>query len=583
MSPREQLEEPLLASRDDDIGEADETGEDTSPTSDLVGTSNGGGDDHNGENGASDETESTSSSFTIKSELWDMFQLAWPLAVSFFCRMGMASTDSSFVGHITDGLHTAELYLAAAVLSDMCVNVLITPPLAFNQVLNGLVGQAIGSGNPQMAGVWLQQSMFWLAITMLPFSIGCFYVKEALLFLDFPADVAEMAGKYAKYNVFWIVPNGWYQCFRFYFQARGIPRPAMYNNITFLIINGLLNWLFVMGGPFGYVHEDSMFHWSGFGFIGAAISISISRTMQSVVYYCYMFLYKKHHLSAWPEDGWSFKNFTYDRTIEFLKQSVPNMGTLLFQTATNQATTILIGRLGEGAIAASSALSTISYPWSGTLSATCTTICAVRVGYHLGRGNGKAAQMSFKIVFIGLTLVNLIVAAILLTPSWKEAILQISTNDGNVLSAAGKLVGALLVGTYLNLLVNIITSGVFSGMGRPVIATILSFGLELPLSIGGVAIYILMYHGDLLGVYWWQAVFGGIELVIVMAILRMSDWDYWATEAQRRQEAGHEGNSETNDAANSDEEAPAGPPLEQPLLADDHLGETERASNISEA
>ena len=40
----------------------------------------------------------------------------------------------------------------------------------------------------------------------------------------------------------------------------------------------------------------------------------------------------------------------------------------------------------------------------------------------------------------------------------------------------------MLIGTYLNILVSNITSGVFSGMGRPMIATILSFGLELPLT-----------------------------------------------------------------------------------------------------
>lgn len=64
---------------------------------------------------------------------------------------------SAFVGHINNGEHKAETYLAAAVLSDMVLNICITPPLAFNQVLNGLVSQAIGSGNPAMAGVWLQQ------------------------------------------------------------------------------------------------------------------------------------------------------------------------------------------------------------------------------------------------------------------------------------------------------------------------------------------------------------------------------------------------------------------------------------------
>lgn len=123
-------------------------------------------------NGECEEQE-----FTIRSEIVEMVSLGFPLAVSFFCRMGMASTDSSFVGHLHDHSYSAEIYLAASVLSDMCVNVFVTPALAFNQVLNGLVGQAMGSNNPKMAGVWLQQSMFWLALAMLPFLAAFFFGK----------------------------------------------------------------------------------------------------------------------------------------------------------------------------------------------------------------------------------------------------------------------------------------------------------------------------------------------------------------------------------------------------------------------
>lgn len=115
----------------------------------------------------------------------------------------MASTDSAFVGHISDDVYSPSTYLAAAALSDMVVNVLLVPPLAFNQVLNALVGQAIGSDNPKMAGLWLQQSMFWLSSTMLPFLVGCFFVEPILIKLAFPSDVAHMAGIYAKYNVIW--------------------------------------------------------------------------------------------------------------------------------------------------------------------------------------------------------------------------------------------------------------------------------------------------------------------------------------------------------------------------------------------
>lgn len=38
-------------------------------------------------------TTNTTSSFSLQNEIVEMLHLALPLAVSFFCRMGMASTD----------------------------------------------------------------------------------------------------------------------------------------------------------------------------------------------------------------------------------------------------------------------------------------------------------------------------------------------------------------------------------------------------------------------------------------------------------------------------------------------------------
>jgi len=485
--------------------------------------------DDNGNDNDNDNVQA----FSVCNELWVMATLAGPLAISFFCRMGMASTDSAFVGHIHDAAHTPETYLAAVVLSDMVVNICTAPPLAFNQVLNALVGQAIGSDNPKMAGVWLQQSMFWLSITMLPCLVGLFYVEPILKLLEFPEDIAIVAGTYARYNLIWPIPNGLYQCMRFYFQAQGKPKPAMYNNILFLFINGLLNWIFVFGGPFQYF--EFFGHWRGFGFIGAAISLSISRTMQGVVYYFYMFTYKKHHLGTWPDTGCSLANHTRHRTLEFMKQSIPNMGTIFFQSAISQANTVLLGRLGVLPIAASSALSTVSIPWSGTMSATSCTVSGVRVGYHLGRGDANAARKSSWIVLHFITVLTLVMVVVFLL--FKRDILDISTDDENVLNLASTVVPAMLVACYLNLLVGNITSGVFSGMGRPFIATLLSLGLELPLSIGGVAVYILYYHGNLLGVYWWGAIAGAIELVIVILIFLRSDWDKCVRDAKRRQES----------------------------------------------
>ena len=70
---------------------------------------------------------------------------------------------------------------------------------------------------------------------------------------------------FGRYSVIWPIPNGIYQCMRFYFQAQGISRPAMYNNAAFVGVNALLNWLLVFGGPFQYIPEGSTGHWTGFG------------------------------------------------------------------------------------------------------------------------------------------------------------------------------------------------------------------------------------------------------------------------------------------------------------------------------
>lgn len=262
--------------------------------------------------------------FTLRSETWAMFMLGWPMVISFVCRIAMASTDTAFVGHLTnetigtffDRTYTGEEYLAAASLSDMVVNILIVPPLAFNQVLNALVGQALGSGNKLMAGTWLQLSMFFLSISYVPMLLlQYFFVADALRLLGFSADVAELAGYYAKWNLFWPIPNGIYQCLRFYFQAQGMPRPAMWNNLAYVLVNGLLNWIFVFGGPFQY----EPIGWHGFGFVGAAMSISTSRCLQPLTYWLYMFVYKKAHRETWPGLSWAF--LQRERVRAFLTQA----------------------------------------------------------------------------------------------------------------------------------------------------------------------------------------------------------------------------------------------------------------------
>ena len=257
---------------DDDDGEDDEAAALTAP---LLGVSRdadvvdvdddaaaAADDDDDAENVPYDDDDDDDDAENVPyddaRELRAIWTLGWPMFVSYFCRMAMASTDAIMVGHYKGGKHSPGDYLAAAALSDMLTTLLVVPPLAFNQVLNALCGQAAGAGAKRVAGVWLQQSVFWLAVTMTPTLVGFFFVKDALLGLGFDPAISALAGEYARWNVFWPVPNGWYQCMRFYFQAdRAHPRPAMVQRRRcFYSSTRLLNWVFVFGGPFRWFAGD---------------------------------------------------------------------------------------------------------------------------------------------------------------------------------------------------------------------------------------------------------------------------------------------------------------------------------------
>ena len=456
---------------------------------------------------------------------------AWPWreGVSYFCRMAMASTDSVFVGHYAGGDYEPGEYLAASALSDMITTLMVVPPLAFNQVLNALCGQAVGSGKKKMAGVWLQQSLFWLGISMLPFLVGFFFVEHILRVLGFSHAICKLAGVYAKYNVFWPIPNGWYQCMRFYFQAVGLPRPAMYNSVVFLFVNALLNWVLVFGGPFRHVRACG--HWQGLGFVGAAVSLSCSRCLQPLTYWLYMFKWRRAHREFWP--GWKLGEHTWARTKEFLSQGVPLVGTLVFGAVVGQATTLLVSRLGTDAVAATTAVSTATVMWSGAINAMFSMVIAVRVGYHLGRGDGDAASKSFWLATgVVLALLAVIVAAVL-PLAWQTVAL--TTSDQKVVADAARVLPAGLIATLLGVLNSLCTGGVFSGMGRQWLVTVLSFFVDIPLSIGGVAVVILYFHVDLLGVYLYGVAAAVLELAIAYACIFASDWKKYAREAQERQ------------------------------------------------
>lgn len=228
----------------------------------------------------------------------------------------------------------------------------------------------------------------------------------------------------------------------------------MYNNLAFLVVNGLLNWLFVFGGPFA-----SLGWWNGFGFLGAAMSISTSRCLQPLAYFLYMFVWRRAHAETWP--GLTLDFLRGDRVRSFMTQALPLIGTLIFQSVSGQVTTLLIAQLGSLAIAASSAVAAATQVASSGLAAAFTAVAAIRIGFHLGRGDVAGARMAMWLVVCSSVVSTLLIVAVLFP--LRDQLTDLVTNDPETRPLAATLVAAAFVAAGLSQLVSIGTSGVLSG------------------------------------------------------------------------------------------------------------------------
>ena len=247
-----------------------------------------------------------------------------------------------------------------------------------------------------------------------------------------------------------------------------------------------------------------------------------------------MFVWKREHADFWP--GWRWEEHTKARTLEFLKQGLPLVGTLVFGAVVGQATTLLVSRLGTDAVAATTAVSTATVVWAGAINAMFSMVIAVRVGYHLGRGDGDAARDSF---WVSTALVFAILACVIacVLPFTEETV-GLTTSDRVVVRNAAKVLPAALFATLLGVLNSLCTGGVFSGQGRQMLVTFLSFAIDIPLSIGGVAVVVLCVRGaSLEDVYLYQVAAAVVELMIAYVFIFKSDWRKLSEEALARQTA----------------------------------------------
>ena len=178
---------------------------------------------------------------SLKDEAWDILRLGVPIFVARLSWVGMKTTDTALLGHVSSEA------LSAAALSDlwtMCTMVLLT-----GQVLGVFIGGAVGAGNPKLAGIYLQVS--FVVLGSMSFIVFTAWNLTEQVWVAFGSDpeIAAMAGYYARVLSFAIPGILVFGQMSQFFSAQRIMNPEV-NSASFgLLMNLVLGLIFVLGWP----------------------------------------------------------------------------------------------------------------------------------------------------------------------------------------------------------------------------------------------------------------------------------------------------------------------------------------------
>eukprot|EP00009_Paramoeba_aestuarina_P006554 CAMPEP_0201508816 /NCGR_PEP_ID=MMETSP0161_2-20130828/2051_1 /ASSEMBLY_ACC=CAM_ASM_000251 /TAXON_ID=180227 /ORGANISM="Neoparamoeba aestuarina, Strain SoJaBio B1-5/56/2" /LENGTH=544 /DNA_ID=CAMNT_0047903585 /DNA_START=112 /DNA_END=1746 /DNA_ORIENTATION=+ len=217
------------------------------------------------------------------SEISEIMILALGALVARISYVVMKTTDSALLGHSSADALTVSSY---SDLWTSAVGVFLT-----SGVLSMFVGNAIGSGNPKIAGVWLQVSTYFILFMCLPVMILWFLTSPVLQLFGVSKDMANQAGYYSSVLAICLPFRSVYRQLAQFLAAQKIIYPGTVTGIAACTFNLVLGLILVLGIPIP--------NWDGFGFYACPVVTLTAEIFMSVIFYLVFFAYLRLHDPCW--------------------------------------------------------------------------------------------------------------------------------------------------------------------------------------------------------------------------------------------------------------------------------------------
>lgn len=292
--------------------------------------------------------------------------LAWPLILTNVAQTAMTTTDVLLMGRLGSealaaGALGANLYFATMMFG-----------LGLTTATAPMIARELGRKGHSVRDVrrTVRQGLWAAVVIVVPIWIVLWHAEEILLAMGQRPGLAAQAGHYMHALQWSVLPFYFYLVLRSFISALQRPQWGLAIGVGGVVVNALAAWSLIFG-HFGLPR---------LGLFGAGIATTLADTLMFVALAIVVYSdrkFRRYHLLGrfWRAD--------WPRFVELWRLGMPIAATLVFEVAVFNASTFLMGLIGEASIAAHSIalqIASLSFMVPLGLSQAAT----VRVGLAFG-------------------------------------------------------------------------------------------------------------------------------------------------------------------------------------------------------
>ncbi|XP_057964233.1 protein DETOXIFICATION 33-like isoform X2 [Malania oleifera] len=436
-----------------------------------------------------------------------MWEIAVPAILTAVTQFSISFVTSAFAGH----LGTAEL-AAVSIVQTVIEAFVFGITLGMGSALETLCGQAVGAGQVNMLGIYLQRSFVITGVTALVLTPVYVFTSPLLKLLRQNKKISELAGKYSM----WVIPQLFAYAFNSpiqkFLQAQSKIWVMTVISMVALGLHVFLNWVLVIK--------------LGHGLVGAAIAGNMSWWFVVLAQMVYV-------VSGFFPDAWTgYSLLAFKSLAGFLKLSLASAVMLCLELWYYTVVILMVGRIRNPEIAVDAISICMNLQlWTLMITLGFNAAVSVRVSNELGAGHPNAAKFSAVVAIITSAVFGIVFTAALLAAN--SYFPKIFTGKDELIKETSKLGYFLAVTIFLNS-VQPVLHGVAVGAGWQSLVALINSACYY---IFGIPVGALLGYKFDLGVRGiWSGMLAGclLQTVILFIIMFRTNWSKEAMQAEER-------------------------------------------------